>query len=157
MWNNDEKCEWKWRRKTDTKQQKSFAEPIGEFHHQHGVKTTNERSARDTSESFPIKHLALKAAGVFVPRDFNVSCSRASRASRTLLTIMQRTSKTAVAIAQVCVGLAHLKRAYYHAVHPQEAYPAVLDKHSGSTVYLIPEAARQTRTQHMVNAKPDWC
>ena len=80
---------------SDVKLKKTFAEPIGEFHHLHGVKTTNERSARYTSESFPIKHfasaargekllrLALKAAGVFVPRDFNVSCRRASRASRT--------------------------------------------------------------------------
>ena len=57
--------------------------------------------------------LALKSAGVFVPRDFNVSCRRASRASRTKwLTIMQRTSKTLIAIAQVCADLACLKQAY---------------------------------------------
>ena len=58
---------------------------------------------RETAPPRPASpRLALKSAGVFVPRDFNVSCRRASRASRTKwLTIIQRTSKRLIAIAQV--------------------------------------------------------
>lgn len=104
-----------------------FVEPIWEFHQWHGVKTPYECSARSVGKSFPssisllqllerncgvFNGLALKTARVFVPWDFQVSRSWASRASRTKsLTIMQCAQQDG---DRNRAGLPHLKQANCH-------------------------------------------